>query len=373
MSNPPKILIIGGGLAGLCTALHLSRAGIAVKILEKGAYPRHKVCGEYISNEVLPYLSSLGIDPFEYGAVPISRFTLSTVKGKEIEANLPLGGFGISRYRLDDLLYKAVRESGGVVQQENVVDITFVDNQFQLSTQSGKEYIADMVIGAHGKRSNVDKRLDRPFMQRNAPFLGVKAHYKGDFPEDLVALHNFKGGYCGVSKVEEGFVNICYLASFESFKRYKQLDLYEQEVIRANPHLNAILSEMTPVFQQPLTISQISFMPKARVDQHILMVGDAAGMIHPLCGNGMGMAISSAEILSNLILQYCDGHIKSREQLEQAYQMQWNRTFGKRLKAGQLFSALFNSDHLLGYSMNALALFPSLLPFFIRQTHGDIS
>ena len=372
MSNSPQILIIGGGLAGLCTALHLSRMGIAVKVLEKGEYPRHKVCGEYISNEVLSYLSSLGIDPFEHGAVSINRFVLSTVKGKEIEAQLPLGGFGISRYKLDQLLYKAVQKNGGVVEQENVVDITFNQNEFQVSTQSGKIYTAEIVVGAYGKRSNLDKWLKRPFMKRHAPFLGIKAHYKGDFPEDLVALHNFKGGYCGVSKVEEGNINICYLASFESFKQYKQLDLYEQEVVRGNPQLDVLLSKMTPVFKQPLAISQISFMPKARVEQHILMAGDAAGMIHPLCGNGMGMAIGSAEMLSTLIFQYFDGYIKNREQLELLYQKQWKKTFGKRLRAGQLFSALFNSDYLMEYSMNALTFLPQLLPLFIRQTHGDL-
>jgi flavin-dependent dehydrogenase len=373
MAILPNVCIIGGGLAGLCAALHLSRAGLSVRVLEKGSYPRHKVCGEYISNEVLPYLASLGIDPFEYGAVRISRFTLSTVKGKEIESKLPLGGFGISRYTLDNMLYKAVVESGGIVELENVAGITFSDQRFHISTQNGNSYTAEIVIGAHGKRSTIDKKLERSFIQRNSPFLGVKAHYEGGFPDDLVALHNFKGGYCGVSRVENGFVNICYLASFESFKRYKQLDTYEQAVVRQNPHLNTIFNEMSPVFEKPLTISQISFMPKARVERHILMAGDAAGMIHPLCGNGMGMAIGSAEMLSNLILQYCDGSIRSREELEQAYQKQWHRTFGKRLKAGQIFSTLFNSDYLLEYSMNALAVFPQLLPFFIRQTHGELS
>ena len=76
------VIVVGGGLAGLTTALHLSHFGIRVTLIEKNSYPRHKVCGEYLSNEVLPYLRSLGFDPFDFGAKKIERFELSSVKGK---------------------------------------------------------------------------------------------------------------------------------------------------------------------------------------------------------------------------------------------------------------------------------------------------
>jgi len=101
-----EVIIIGGGLAGLTNAIHLLQANIKVLLIEKNEYPKHKVCGEYISNEVLPYLFSLDIDPFKIGAQKISRFLLSTPKSKSIEAKLPLGGFGISRYTLDAALAK---------------------------------------------------------------------------------------------------------------------------------------------------------------------------------------------------------------------------------------------------------------------------
>ena len=103
---PFNVIIIGGGLAGLSSAIHLSKENIRVLVIEKNAYPKHKVCGEYISNEVLPYLKFLEIDVFELGAQKINKFELSTPKNKLIKARLPLGGFGISRYTLDNALAK---------------------------------------------------------------------------------------------------------------------------------------------------------------------------------------------------------------------------------------------------------------------------
>ncbi len=368
-----QVIIIGGGLAGLVNAIHLSKNGIRVLLIEKNEYPRHKVCGEYISNEVLPYLQYLGIDPFDFGAVDINRFELSTIKGKTIKTDLPLGGFGISRYALDDILYKRAISLGASVACDSVTNITFFDKEdrFKINCKSGTEYETEIVIGAYGKRSNLDVSLNRSFIKGKSPYLGVKAHYKGAFPSDLVALHNFEGGYCGVSKVENDHINICYLADYSTFKKFKDIQTFEEEVITKNPNLKEIFNNCTPVFDKPLTISQVSFLPKATIENHILMSGDSAGMIHPLCGNGMGMAIHSGLLLSQSILEFKEGKIKSREIMEATYAKAWNKTFSKRLFAGKLFNSFFGRDKVLGFGLNALTLVPFLLPHIIKQTHGD--
>jgi len=369
-----QVIIIGGGLAGLVNAIHLSKNGIDVLLIEKNEYPKHKVCGEYISKEVLPYLSYLGVDPFDHGAVDISRFELSTSRGKTIKTDLPLGGFGISRYMLDHVLYKTAVANGVIIELDSVTNMRFLEKEgrFVVNCKTGKEYNAKIIIGAYGKRSNLDMTLGRSFVKQKSPYLGVKAHYKGEFPSDLVALHNFDGGYCGVSKVENDHINICYLADYSAFKKYKDLYTFQEEVLCKNPHLKKIFANCDILFEQPLTISQVSFLPKPTVENHVLMSGDSAGMIHPLCGNGMGMAIHSGLILSQSILAYMKGKIKSRNDLERQYTRDWNKTFRKRLMAGRLFNGFFGRDSVLEFGLNALTYVPFLLPHIIKQTHGEL-
>ena len=120
MSYDADVLIIGGGLAGLTAGIHLSQQHLRVLLIEKNTYPQHKVCGEYVSNEVLPYLHQLGVDMSELQPSQIHQFLFSTVVGKTVESALPLGGFGVSRYALDLFLYKKAVSAGVVFQQDQV-------------------------------------------------------------------------------------------------------------------------------------------------------------------------------------------------------------------------------------------------------------
>jgi len=226
------------------------------------------------------------------------------------------------------------------------MQLEFLGDEFKVTTKGGAIYMAKIVIGAFGKRSNLDVKLDRKFIQQKTPYLAVKSHYTGSFPNDLVALHNFEGGYCGVSKVENDFINICYLTNYDAFKKHKNIENFQSAVMSKNPRLKEIFSTLTPVFPKPLSISQISFLPKNTVEQHILMSGDTAGMIHPLCGNGMGMAIHSAKILSQLLINFFKQKSKDRLQLEKTYTRQWERTFSKRLAAGRFFNVFLPNKHL---------------------------
>jgi flavin-dependent dehydrogenase len=368
MEQNPDVLIIGGGLAGLACGIHLAKTGTSVTIIEKSSYPKHKVCGEYISNEILPYLQWLGVDVVKLKPVSISRFEFSSGSSGIRKAKLPLGGFGVSRYALDNLLYNHALEAGCKVIEANATDVKFKDNEFTV-TASDVEYKAPVVIGAYGKRSNLDQALSREFFQKKSPWLAVKAHYKGVFPDDVVALHNFSGGYCGVSKVENDIINICYLADYNTFKKYKNIEEYQEKVLARNRHLKNILESSNMVFEKPLTISQISFERKLPVEDHIIMTGDTAGLIHPLCGNGMAMAIHSAKIAAENVLEYLEGKT-SRAVMEQKYRQEWERNFSKRLRMGRMLGRILKSRLLTGPLMVLITTFPVLLPRIINQTHG---
>ncbi|WP_395074917.1 NAD(P)/FAD-dependent oxidoreductase [Flavobacterium sp.] len=366
-----QVAIIGGGLAGLTAAIHLSKIGIKVIVIEKNTFPKHKVCGEYISNEVLPYLSWLDLNIQDLNPTKISKLQFSTENGKSINAKLPLGGFGISRYILDEYLYKKAISNGCEILHDNVENVEFNDDEFTITIAENNILKSKLVIGAFGKRSNIDQKLNRSFIKKKSPWLAVKAHYSGNFANDLVGLHNFKGGYCGISKVENDKINICYLADYESFKLYKNVDDYQKNVLTKNPILKQIFESSTLIFDKPITISQISFEQKKAVENHILMIGDTAGLIHPLCGNGMAMAIHSAKIVSELIEKFYGDNIQSRTSLENSYNIQWNFNFKNRLRTGRFLSNVLQKTKLSKFLMQLIIIFPFLLPMIIKKTHGN--
>lgn len=370
MDRQIDIIIIGGGLAGLTSAIHLSKAGKAVLLIEKNAYPHHKVCGEYLSKEVIPYLKWLDADPYTLQPIEISTLQVSTENGRSCNIKLPLGGLGISRYILDDYLYRKAIAAGCVMVQDTVRDVSFAGDKHLVRTSTG-EYEAQLVLGAYGKRSSLDHKLTRAFIRERSPWLAVKAHYKTDFPTGQVSLHNFRGGYCGVSRVENGLTNICYLVDYDNFKSHKVIHRFQEAVLFRNKHLRDVFENAELSFDSQLTISQICFGNKELVHEHILMIGDTAGLIHPLCGNGMGMAIHSAQICSDLVLQFLSGRIQSREVLENSYRRQWKSNFKNRIRMGKILSAIMNKEALANTVMSGLVRFPQLLSPVIRMTHGS--
>ncbi len=370
MNKEVSILIIGGGLAGLTSAIHLAQEGFEIVLIEKNTFPKHKVCGEYVSNEVLPYLETLGIFPFEKGAKKIDRFQFSGLSDVVLNVALPLGGFGISRYTLDKLMVDRALLLGVTILQATVNNVSFIKDHFEITTAKGDSFVSTYVLGAYGKRSGMDIKLSRKFIQQKSPWLGVKAHYKAPFPNNLVALHNFSGGYCGLSKVETDYVNVCYLADYKSFKKYKNVENYQTEVLCRNNALRSFFKESEIVFEKPLTISQISFEKKAPIENHIFMIGDSAGLIHPLCGNGMAMAIHSAKIISILLIEQ-RSEKRPRLELEDRYKKQWNAAFQKRLKAGWWIQNALQYKSLTRAGVAIISKSPYLLQRIIQSTHGS--
>jgi menaquinone-9 beta-reductase len=363
------VIILGGGIAGLIASVTLARKGIESIVFEKKDYPGHKVCGEYISNEALPFLKSVNLFPKHIALPQISRFQLSSVQGRSEYLRLKLGGFGISRYAFDSFLYAQALEAGVQVNVNSTVDeIFFANDLFTVRTKSG-EYNSSIVLGAFGKRSNIDVKLNRDFIKKRSPYVGVKYHLKVDLPEDLISLHNFNGGYCGVSPVENKIVNLCYLCHRDKVRQFKSLENLERQALSENPHLKQIFSSATFLFDKPETINEINFENKRPVENHILMIGDAAGLITPLCGNGMAMAIHSAKIAAEIVSAYVKQN-GTRDKLENEYARQWNSTFRDRLWAGRQIQRLFGSEEASSLAINLAVHIPPLANFIVRNTHG---
>ncbi|RAU84505.1 NAD(P)/FAD-dependent oxidoreductase [Pontibacter arcticus] len=365
-----EIVIIGGGLAGLVSALELSKAGRQVILIEKKGYPFHKVCGEYVSNEVLPYLHRLGLNPSDLGAATIHQFLLSSPKGNTLTANLATGGFGLSRYTLDNHLYEMAKAAGVSFKLHTSVNhVTFADDTFTVQLSDGGQLEAKVVLGAYGKRTNLDRQLNRRFFRMRSPYIGVKYHIRYPAPANQIALHNFKDGYAGISAVEGGTYCLCYLTTRQNLKQHGTIAAMEQAILYQNPHLKHIFETAEFLFEQPEVINEITFATKTCIENHILMCGDAAGMITPLCGNGMAIAIHTGKLAAEHVQHYfSNGH--NRQQLEQNYARSWKNQFENRLRVGRTVQRLFGAEILSEVAVGTLKYMPAAVKLLIAQTHG---
>jgi flavin-dependent dehydrogenase len=143
----------------------------------------------------------------------------------------------------------------------------------------------------------------------------------------------------------------------------------EKQVLYKNPFLKSLFLNSEFLFDRPETINEISFATKSPVHNHILMAGDAAGMITPLCGNGMALAIHSAKLTSELIIQYSQKKI-TRITLENDYALQWNNQFARRLWVGRQIQKLFGADWVSNLSVGIVNYAKPLATYLMKQTHG---
>jgi len=366
--------IIGGGLAGLCLAIQCAENNYNVILFEKEEYPFHKVCGEYISLESWNFLQRSGVKLNELNLPIIKKLKVSDVNGTVYPFDLPLGGFGISRFSLDNILYRiAVAKGVTICTNTKVNNVEFNEDSF-IVTGADKAVSAKVAAGAFGKRSNLDIKWQRPFAMQKANtlnnYIGIKYHINYTHQPDEIYLHNFYKGYCGLSKIEDGKSCLCYLTTAENVKNCgNSIQEMQKQVLYKNPRLMEIFEGADFLYEQPLAISQISFNKKKQVENHILMLGDAAGMISPLCGNGMSMAMHASKLAFVKIDHFLTNTV-SRNEMEEAYSLAWKKEFSARLRVGRNVQRLFGGNRSASFFLKSMHFLPALSRLVIQSTHG---
>jgi flavin-dependent dehydrogenase len=359
-----KIAVIGAGLAGLTAAIMLARQKKReVILIEKKTFPFHRVCGEYLSMEVVPFLEQEGLLPKGYAWPIIKRFTFTGTGGKGFTIPLDLGGIGISRYVFDSYLWElAKREGVQCISGVEVEEVNFEkEGNFEIQLSNAQQVQVDYVLGAFGKKSRIDISLQRPHLNEDQGYVGIKYHMLTDVADDVVELHNFEQGYCGVSRIEEGKTNVCYLTTRQMLRKYGKVADLEEQVLYRNPELKKYFVASEHLWEKPVVISDFGFSSKKLIENHVLMLGDAAGLVTPLCGNGMAMAIRAGVMAAEAL------RAEKREEVEAKYTQLWNAEFKLRLKAGRTIQGLFGKP----WVSNVAAKFPALGKILMPLTHGE--
>jgi menaquinone-9 beta-reductase len=367
------VAITGGGLAGISLSILLARKGWRVCLFEKEIFPFHKVCGEYISMESWDFLVGLGLPLEEWKLPRINELNITAPNGDLIQAVLPLGGFGISRYKLDSALAGIARSCGvDLLENTRVYDIHFEENHHRLETSAGL-FTSLVACGCFGKKSNLDVKWKRSFLRKdeNRNYVAIKYHVSTNLPDNQISLHNFRGGYCGISRIEDNRYCICYLTKSENLKNNGQsIPVMEENILKQNPSLRNLLDKVAILYDEPLAISQISFAKKTQIENHVLCIGDAAGMITPLCGNGMSMALHGSKLAAESINNFLANKI-SRQGMEKGYINTWRRHFAKRLRTGRIIQRFFGNPFWSSFLIRMVRPFPFFISALIRQTHGE--
>lgn len=361
-----EIAVIGGGLAGCSAALSLARSGADVALFEAGDPARHRVCGEFLSPESRATLGRLGLrDAVSRAgarAVSAARFRCGTQSAAfALEGR---SGLALSRAVLDPLLWSAAQNAGARAYSHAKARQLRPDGEgfaFQIGAQSWR---ARRVILAAGRAA-----APKPAAQQ-ALFCGLKAHFAGgDLETGCVEMHLFRGGYCGLVRVEGGATNACLLADYPTLGR-RAPDEFWQALLRENAGLRARLGGATRLTPWATTAAVCfeRFRPSGEGDwpRGVLCAGDAAGYIHPFVGDGMAMALRAGELSAAVARQL---HLTGDE-AARLYRAAWQREFAPRLKLAARLHPLALRPQWAEPILPWLRALPPLSRALVRGTRG---
>jgi 2-polyprenyl-6-methoxyphenol hydroxylase-like FAD-dependent oxidoreductase len=287
MSAPKPIQIIGGGLAGLTLGIALRKKEIPVTIFEASSYPRHRVCGEFISGRGQAALARLGLDGlfFSSGATPASTAAFFSETKSTAPRTLPADAICLSRFILDHALAEKFRELGGEL---------FENHRFT-------ENFSEGIVRASGRRAQA--------VQDDSRWFGLKIHARNVALAADLEMHFSSRGYVGLCKLADGEVNVCGI--FRKRPGENSSAQNARELLRGNRGsiLNRRFAAADFDENSFCAVAGISLRPQRAAAREEICVGDAITMIPPVTGNGMSMAFESAELAIDPLTAWSRGEI----------------------------------------------------------------
>ena len=386
------VVIAGGGPAGASAAIHLALGGARVLLAEQKKFPRAKLCGEFISPECLGHFERLGVQDamIQAGGAPLMRTVFYSEHGRR--AAVPSVWFnqgqeqrvalGLSRAEMDSRLLERARQAGVRVLEETQAAGLVLEQGIvrgvRLKEGSGGGISGALVIrsavtidatgracalarhskaGENSASGNSNRRQKRP------PLVAFKAHLLDARiePGDC-EIYFYRGGYGGLSSVEKGLSNLCFIARAGDVRaRGSDPARVMREVLCSNERARLMLSESRAATAW-LSVALEGFgRREVAPARGLLSVGDAASFIDPFTGSGMLMALESGEIAARVIVKRLE-QLRAGEGfygLSENYGALYSERFDRRLR---VCSLLRRAAFVPGLATAAIRLFGASEP-----------
>lgn len=301
------LIVIGGGPAGGSAAITAARAGAKTLLLERGSFPRHKVCGEFVSPESLDLLASLfpGTGKAIMERAPRIRLARLFLDGLVLQTPIEPAAASIARIELDALLWDVATQAGVETRERTTAHGISGNGPFTVRVNSGEDLSARAVMNASGRWSNLTPLKPTPSNRKNT-WIGLKGHFAEERPDSSVDLYFFDGGYCGVSPVrlaqdasDDGRVNAAAMVR-------TGVGTTLQDVFRACPPLRDRSAGWRPI-GDPVATSHLHFRRPSPADKNLLLVGDAAGFVDPFVGDGIALALRGGVMAGRCLAPFLRG------------------------------------------------------------------
>jgi flavin-dependent dehydrogenase len=350
------VVIAGAGLAGSALALLLARRGVHVALVDHDAFPRDKLCGEFLSPEGWGFLERLGVAG-SFGASQlhwIKRVRLTTPRGRSVVADVRggdgLAGVGLSRHSLDHALVCAARAAGVCVFEKTRVGKPLLNDGCVTGLNARHpewgpiELKAMVTVAAIGRNSALVRETGqtRARAALRPRLFGMKRHLslndsEAGEPAETVGLHLVGGGYVGACLVGQTSTNLCALLPERWVREQRgDLDRLVMDRFSRNPVLARLCAASAPVSEWK-TVAGIRVEVSEPRLPGVFYAGDCQGTVDPLAGQGMTMALLGAEVLTSFVMRaLCRGEGADRR-LQRAYQAAWHRRFDRRVRLCSVF------------------------------------
>lgn len=363
--NSYDLVVAGGGPAGTSAAITAARLGGRVLLLERGRFPRQKVCGEFVSPEALGLLESL------LGGHPAGEELLRSaprivharvfVSGQCLKFPLVAPAASISRFDFDATLWQAAEAAGVEARQEVMVESIHQNAAFQVATSAGL-FSARSVINASGRWSNLNSARP-PRSSRGSTWLGLKAHFAEPEAPDSVDLYFLEGGYCGVQPLGGGQVNVCAMVRAD---RARSLE----DVFSLHPELRERSQRWKPA-TEPLVTAPLLFRPPRVERAGVLQAGDGAGFLDPFIGDGISAALHSGALAAQALEEVWQGRATLR-QAAWSYQKEYERALLPAFRNARRIRWLFRLPRALHPAALKVLRMPSVARYLVRKTRAAV-